>query len=129
MLITKHKSILILGAGELGIPVIRHLTNQIQQRNLPINVNVLLRQARIDNISQNSAQEMGDLAILKFLSLVSADIGTSSLAELALLFAPHHTVISCTGFAGGVGTQLKIARAAIQAGVKKVLPMAVWRRL
>jgi len=35
---------------------------------------------------------------------------------------PFDTIISCTGFVAGPGTQLKIARAVLDAGVRKYVP-------
>ncbi|CAA9331521.1 Putative oxidoreductase [uncultured Leptolyngbya sp.] len=47
---------------------------------------------------------------------------TGSTADLSALFRDFHTVIGCTGFVAGSGIQRKLARAALDAGVKRYVP-------
>lgn len=51
-----------------------------------------------------------------------ADVSTASVAELAAVMGRYHTVISCVGFAAGAGTQRKLARSALAAGVPRFFP-------
>jgi NmrA-like family len=50
------------------------------------------------------------------------DVSSLSLSELATTFAPYTTVIGCTGMGCPAGTQLKIARAALEAKVPRYFP-------
>jgi hypothetical protein len=54
--------------------------------------------------------------------IVPGDLSDQSGTELAAIFRRFDTVISCTGFVGGPGVQLKLARAALDAGVKRYFP-------
>jgi hypothetical protein len=55
-------------------------------------------------------------------SLVAGDLANLSATGLAELLSPYDTVVSCTGFVGGSGTQRRIAQAALLAGVKRFVP-------
>lgn len=50
------------------------------------------------------------------------DIESSSVAELADIFKKYHTIISCTGMYLPTGTQLKLTRAVLEAGVPRYFP-------
>ena len=50
------------------------------------------------------------------------DLVAGSAADFSLLFKDFHTVIGCTGFVTGRGFQLKLARAVLEAGVKRYFP-------
>ncbi|KAI4259106.1 MAG: hypothetical protein LQ352_000900 [Teloschistes flavicans] len=85
MAAARPTSILVLGAGELGLPIL------------------------------HSLRALG----VRFLA---ADIASSTVSELASSFGDYDTVIGCTGFSGSSGTQLKLARAVLQAGVVHYYP-------
>ncbi len=119
-MLTDPLSILVLGAGELGLPVVRYLSKFVAR--LPgSSLSVLQRPATIDS---PDASKQRDLAALRALGvrLVPGDLATDSVEALASLFSPFHTVVGCTGFVGGSGTQRKIARAALAAGVRRYVP-------
>lgn len=48
-----------------------------------------------------------------------------SVEELSKIFAKYHTVIGCAGFGMPAGTQLRLARAVLAAGVPKFVPCVV----
>jgi len=114
------QSILVLGAGELGMAVSRSLARRAAS-SPGVSVAVLLRPSTLQ--SSDTAKQK-DLAELRSLSieLVPGDLAGQSEASLAALFRRFDTVISCTGFVGGKGVQLKIARAVLEAGVERYFP-------
>jgi hypothetical protein len=111
-------NILVLGAGELGTAVLSALASKASPTT---NLTVLLRPS---TIASTSPYKQASLAYLKSLNIavLPGDIASSSTPDLAALFRPYNTIISCLGFASGPGTQLKIAHAVLQAGVKRFLP-------
>lgn len=110
-------SLLVLGAGQLGMAVLRNLAPRAGKGKL----SVLLRASSI--ASENPAKQR-DIAELRALGvkIVQGDLARQSAVDLAATFHPYDTVVSCTGFVGGSGVQRKIARAALDAGVKRFVP-------
>ena len=115
-----HRSILVLGIGELGMAVLRHLAKRTGPDS-STTLSVLLRPATID--SQDAGKQR-DLAAIRSLGvqIVPGDLAADSPAALASLFGRFYTVVGCTGFVGGRGTQLKIARAVLAAGAPRYVP-------
>lgn len=110
--------VLVLGAGELGMSVLRNFG---ARESLSAQVSVLLRPATID--SEDPVKQRDVQTIRKWgIRIVPGDIGAASTAEIASLLAPFDLVISCTGFSAGRGTQVKIAQAVLAANVKKFVP-------
>jgi hypothetical protein len=56
------------------------------------------------------------------IGIVRADLGRDTVDQLAELFAPYNTLICCTGFVGGPGTQRKITAAVLKAGIHRYVP-------
>lgn len=112
--------ILVLGAGQLGLAVLRHLA-PYAERTAGVSLSVLLRPASITSRDAAKQQDLADLRALG-VDIVQGDLAAQSAAELAATFSRFHTVISCTGFVGGPGVQRKIARAALDGGVKRFVP-------
>jgi hypothetical protein len=113
-----NNSILILGAGELGMAIIQSLKFHPSALLAPISI--LLRPAPAHPSPEKAAQ-LSTLAALS-VPIVEADLVADSIDALAALFKPFHTIISCTGFVAGRGTQLKLARAVLAAGVPRYFP-------
>ncbi|KAI4117660.1 MAG: hypothetical protein LQ345_002159 [Seirophora villosa] len=116
-------SILVVGAGELGLPILHslaRLSSTASPASQPT-LTVLLRPSTINSPSASKALELSTLRSLG-IAFLAADISTSTAAELAPRFRNYDTVISCTGFSGGPGTQRKLAQAALEAGVKHYYP-------
>ncbi|KDQ21815.1 hypothetical protein BOTBODRAFT_26226 [Botryobasidium botryosum FD-172 SS1] len=111
-------SILVLGAGELGMHVLRELSKPRWGHH---DIAVLLRPSTIDTTNEQKRADITELRKLG-IRLLPGDLVAQSASELAELFAGYDTVIGCTGFAAGPGVQLKVTQAALQAGVPRWFP-------
>jgi hypothetical protein len=112
-----NSPILVLGAGELGMAVLRGLVRQGRKSKLA----VLLRSETVrspDTQKKQTIAELGELGA----ELVCGDLQHDSVDELASIFQRFETVIGCTGFAAGRNAQLKIAQGVLQAEVKRYVP-------
>lgn len=107
--------ILVLGAGELGMAVLRGL---VARGTSP---SVLLRASTIDSRDPTKARNVETLRSLG-VSLVPGDLAEGSESDLVNLFREFDAVIGCTGFAAGRGAQIKITRAALEAEVGRYIP-------
>jgi NmrA-like family len=112
-------SILVLGAGELGTEVLRSLARVAPQH---VEVSVLLRPATIASPSPPKRRSEIDGLRTLGIKFLSGDVVYCSHSELSSLFKPYDTVISCMGFAAGGDTQIKIARAVLDANVTRFFP-------
>jgi hypothetical protein len=116
------RSILVLGAGELGMPMLKHLSSLAPSQPYPVTLTVLLRPSTISNPSGSKA---ADIATIKSLgiTLLGGDLmSTTTPDDLATLFRPFHTIIDCSGYGRPAGGQLHVARAVLAAGVRLYLP-------
>ena len=84
-------------------------------------VTVLLRPSTIHSREPDKQRDIAELRAMG-IDLLPGDLAADSVTDLAALFSRFHTVVSCTGFVGGKGVQLKLARAALEAGVKRYFP-------
>lgn len=117
---TATQSILVLGAGELGLPVLRNLARLAKEKP-GSKVSVLLRQSTLDSQDAGKKRELDELRALG-VALVAGDLVKDSIAELAVVFARFDTVIGCAGMVAGRETPMKLARAALASGVKRYFP-------
>jgi len=106
---------LVIGAGELGMAVISALLEHRSSENERLSV--LLR-PKADDASDPQATMLRSMG----LSIVRADLATDTVKCLSGIFAGFSTVICCTGFVGGLGTQCKITEAVLNARVKRYIP-------
>lgn len=53
---------------------------------------------------------------------IACDVAAGTVASLTGPFAEFDTIINCMGFIAGTGTQIKITRAVLEAGVKRYFP-------
>lgn len=113
-------SILVLGAGELGMAVLRNLAARAHQAP-GMSVSVLLRPSTIASSDPRKQQDIDELRSLG-IELVQGELASGSPAELSAIFKRFHTVISCTGFVTGSGFQRKLTRAVLDAGVPRYIP-------
>lgn len=114
------EKILVLGAGELGMPVLRSLAQRAKDVD-GVTISVLLRaSAAASNVrdKQRDVAEIRDLGI----DIIIGDLVKSSIDELAAVFGQYDTVIGCVGYAAGIDTPMKLARAALQAQIPRYFP-------
>ena len=117
---TEAQSILVIGAGELGMPVLRNLARKAKHHQ-GTTMSVLLRAATVestDPVKQRDVFEIRELGI----EIVTGDILALTISELAAIFARFDTVIGCAGFSAGRNTPMKLAKAALEAKLKRYFP-------
>lgn len=113
------ENILVLGAGELGMALLRQLAPRTAHARSRLVVLVSPQSISDPDPAQlQSAGVLRDLGV----DMVAFDLAACTEAELCARLRPFHTVISCTGFVAGPGTQLKITRAVLAAGVRRYFP-------
>lgn len=112
---TPSANTLVIGAGELGLAVINGLLEQ--NPGSAGSISVLLRSP-----AHAAAGQVHRRLQNKGLQIVCGDLAADTVDGLGAIFAPFETVICCTGFVGGPGTQRKITTAILQAGVKRYVP-------
>ena len=106
---------LVIGAGELGLAIINGLLEQ-NPKSAGF-ISVLLRPPA------DAAREQVDRQLQeRGLQIVHGDLAKETADSLAAIFGPFETVVCCTGFVGGPGTQRKITTAVLQAGVERYVP-------
>ena len=111
-------SVLLLGAGELGLSILGSLANHPSRDSTPITI--LLRPHQ--NPPSPERQALLDTIKTLHASVLDGDVVKDSITELATLFRPFHTIIGCAGMVYPSGTQTKIAQAVLQAGVPVYYP-------
>lgn len=109
-------NVLVMGAGELGMAVLRELAARPTMR-----VTVMLRAPALDAAPESKRQALDELSQLG-IEVVAADAANDSEESLAALFSGFDTLVSCLGFAAGRGAQLKLARAALRSEAKRFVP-------
>ncbi len=120
-------SILVLGAGELGMAVLRGLARN-SARSRGTTLTVLLRPSTIcspDPVKQRDSAELRSIGV----EFQPGDLVEGSVADDSALFKEFHTVIGCTGFVAGRSIQLKLARRGSDSRREALLPLAIWGRL
>jgi saccharopine dehydrogenase-like NADP-dependent oxidoreductase len=101
-------SILVLGAGELGIAIVRSLAVHPMRNDAELTV--LKRSVSPVGFEQDGV------------SVRAGDVVEMSGEQLASLLGEYHTVISANGMILPPETQIKLAKAAIAGGVKRYFP-------
>lgn len=110
------ESVLVLGAGELGLAVLSALSSHPKLASTRLAV--ALRPSTISSASSPKIQQLASWNV----HLEPLDIMAESSEDMATLFSKYHTVISCTGMELPPGTQTKIANAIVQSGAKRFFP-------
>ncbi|KQU55362.1 2'-hydroxyisoflavone reductase [Rhodococcus sp. Leaf278] len=114
------RKILVIGAGELGMPVLRNVVRRAAGVAESV-VDVLLRGTTIDSTvpaKQHDVEEIRELGI----GIVRGDLVENTVDDLAAVFADYDTVIGCTGITAGLDTPMKVAQAALQAKLPRYFP-------
>jgi hypothetical protein len=107
-------STLVVGAGELGIAVIQSLAANPSPNSV---LKVLVRPSNTPH-HQTLLSELQTLDV----AVVYGDVAKDSAEIISNLLRGHTTIISCVGFAAGPGAQIKLAQAALAAGVRRYIP-------
>ncbi|KAJ5533786.1 hypothetical protein N7527_000040 [Penicillium freii] len=113
------RNILVLGAGELGTQVLLSLAKHPHLNN--ITITVLLRPSSISSKDQDKARHISMLYDQNILA-VPGDLTHDSQESLSRIFRNYDTIIGCTGFAAGRGTQRKLVHAILAAKVPRYIP-------
>ncbi|MEI1718295.1 aromatic alcohol reductase [Acinetobacter baumannii] len=113
-----RRDLLVLGAGQLGMAVLRALAPRAAERRQSVTVVVSPQ-----TVSSSQLQDIESLGILQALGVevIGFDLADDATA-LQALFEHYRTVVNCTGFVAGPGTQLKITHAALDAKVERYFP-------
>lgn len=114
------QNILVLGAGELGLPVLRNLAQRAKDVD-GAKISVLLRASAVESSTPGKRQDIAEIQGLG-IRIVVGDLVKSSIDELAEVFARYDTVIGCAGYAAGIDTPMKLTRAALQARIPRYFP-------
>jgi hypothetical protein len=114
------RDILIIGAGELGMPVLRNVVRRARDVE-GSSVSVLLRASAVESTAPDKQRDVAEIRNLG-VQIVQGDLVRNSVDELALIFANYDTVIGCTGITAGLETPMKVAQAALQAKLPRYFP-------
>lgn len=113
------KDILVIGAGQLGLAVLNALQPRVSA--LGGDVTVLVSPDSLEHgttPTDESLKRFSDQGV-KFKSFDLANINHQALVAF---FADFNTIINCTGFVAGLGTQKKITQAVLEANVARYFP-------
>lgn len=111
-------NMLVLGAGQLGMAVLRALGPHIREANERLTV--LVAPGMVNAPSEQEAVHVEELHKLG-MDVKGFDLASDEDA-LTNLFKNYRTVLNCTGFVAGRGTQMKITRAVLAAGIRRYFP-------
>ncbi|MDF2041158.1 MULTISPECIES: aromatic alcohol reductase [unclassified Pantoea] len=117
---TTSENILVLGAGELGLPVLRNLAFRAKEVE-GAKISILLRESTIMSDQPGKQLVITEIRNLG-INIVTGDLVMSSVDELAALFSQFDTVVGCTGYAAGINTPMKLAQAALKARIPRYFP-------
>lgn len=113
------ENMLVLGAGELGMAVLRHLAPRRKSALSPLAV--LVSPKSLECPTPKQEQSYCELRALG-VHLLPFDLIGRANEDLIAVFSQFHTVINCTGFVAGPGTQIRLTEAALTAGVRRYFP-------
>lgn len=116
----KSRNILVLGAGELGMPVLRNLARRAKGID-GARISVLLRESAVESGDPSKQRDIAEIRKAG-IEIVLGDLVNNTIEELASLFSDNDTVIGCAGYAAGINTPMKLAKAALQSGIPRYFP-------
>ncbi|BDH46976.1 oxidoreductase [Salmonella enterica subsp. enterica serovar Choleraesuis] len=117
--VNTREKVLVLGAGQLGTAVLNSLIPAVMQKDGT--VSVVVSPGSMDKQGQllsESHQKLADAGA----ELIVIDVAESTAEALKDQLIKFDTVINCMGFVAGAGTQIKITRAVLDAGVRRYFP-------
>ncbi|KAF4466710.1 hypothetical protein FALBO_6418 [Fusarium albosuccineum] len=120
-LLKMSESVLVLGAGELGLSVIEALARHPLRQQNHTRLSVLLRQATLDSAAPDKKKLVQRIRALGA-DFEAADVVNASVADLASIFKKFDTIVSCNGMGLPPGTQVKLLDAVLEAKVKRYFP-------
>lgn len=113
------RSILVIGAGELGTYVLQALAYHPHRQDTTISV--LLRESSINAKEPSKAERIESFRKLG-ITCTPSDLTLDSEEKLASIFTKFEVVICCTGYMAQSGLQIKISKAVFAAQVPYYIP-------
>lgn len=110
-----EKSFLVIGTGEVGIAMLESLYKYKETNAQQFSIGALVQP------SKTGIGSMPDFGFAD-LAIEEVDLVSESIENLASVFRKYETVICCSGFSIGAGMQVKITKAALEAGVRRYVP-------
>ena len=111
--------ILVMGAGQLGLAVLNALQPRVSA--LGGDITVLVSPSSLEN-GATPVDESLRTFTAKGVKFKALDLSKISQEALVVFFSEFNTIINCTGFVAGLGTQTRITQAALEAGVARYFP-------
>ncbi|WP_038182466.1 aromatic alcohol reductase [Vibrio rhizosphaerae] len=111
--------ILVMGAGQLGLAVLNALQPRVSE--LGGDITVLVSPSSLEN-GATPVDESLRTFTAKGVKFKALDLSNISQEALVVFFSEFNTIINCTGFVAGLGTQTRITQAALEAGVARYFP-------
>lgn len=112
-------AMLVLGTGELGMSILRHLAPRCAMARIPLSA--LVSPRSLDHPTPQQAQCHDELRAMG-VTLLPFDLVAGTNDDLVALLRGVDTVVGCTGFVAGAGTQIRITEAVLGAGVRRYIP-------
>jgi len=116
----QSRKILVIGAGELGMPVLRNLVRRAADVK-GSSIDVLLRATTIDSSVPAKQRDVAEIRQLG-IGIIRGDLVRGTVEDLAAIFRDYDTVIGCTGITAGFDTPMKVAQAALTAELPRYFP-------
>ncbi|MDF2919830.1 MULTISPECIES: aromatic alcohol reductase [Microbacterium] len=116
----QSRRILVIGAGELGMPVLRNVARRAAAVE-GSSIDVLLRSTTTESPAPAKQRDLAEIRQLG-IGIVHGDLVTNTVDDLARIFRDYDTVIGCTGITAGLDTPMKVARAALGAELPRYFP-------
>ncbi|CAI7648071.1 unnamed protein product, partial [Penicillium discolor] len=113
------RSILVIGAGELGTYVLQALAHHPHRQDTTISV--LLRESSINAKEPSKAERIESFPKLG-ITCTPSDLTLDSEEKLASIFTKFEVVICCTGYMAQSGLQIKISKDILAAQVPYYIP-------
>ncbi|KAK4035235.1 NAD(P)-binding protein [Parachaetomium inaequale] len=114
-------SILLLGAGELGTAILHSLTTHPAYSPTTTHLAILRRAATLASTDPTTEQSLASLSA-RGITFEAGDFTSTPSPELIAIFKKYDVVIQAGGYGAPRGTLLRIAEAAVAAGVKRFFP-------